>query len=43
MCVSCGCWYSGETSKPGHPEDASVMPKVPTEKSPLTADTKKGK
>jgi|DEB0MinimDraft_6_1074348.scaffolds.fasta_scaffold14966_4 hypothetical protein len=35
MCVSCGCWYSGSESEPGHPEDASVMPKVPVSKADL--------
>lgn len=40
MCVSCGCWYSGKDSEPGHPEDASVMPQVPTETSPLAKPSK---
>lgn len=43
MCVSCGCWLSGDKTKGGdgsHPENPTVMPNVKTTKSPLAGPKK---
>jgi hypothetical protein len=43
MCISCGCWTdtSGKTGGDGaHVEDSTVMPNVPTTKSPLSGMNK---
>jgi len=42
MCVSCGCWFSPDKGGDGnHPENASVMPNVPTTTAPTAGSTKK--